>query len=171
MLKLIRETKVLSALRWFEKGQNRRNSLYFPCLTAILMPESSSSETAPSAIQSIVFMYNSEMARNPRVARGLCASCAPENASPAPDSANFWGLSPGAEKPGRLTVRGQIRQSIAFLEGGRSRLLVDADRLKLRWPLKRQIDSVEQGLGTQFSGLSSLADCFDDARCGEGQAR
>ncbi len=49
--------------------------------------------------------------------------------------------------------------------------LVDSDRLQLRRPFERQIDPVEQGLGTQFGRLTSPADCFDDAGCCECQAR
>ena len=36
---------------------------------------------------------------------------------------------------------------------------------------QRQFDPIEQGLGTQFGGLSSLADCFHDRRCCESQVR
>ena len=45
------------------------------------------------------------------------------------------------------------------------------DRLSCAGHSKRQIDPVEQRLGTEFSRLSSLADCFDYAGCCECQAR
>jgi hypothetical protein len=49
--------------------------------------------------------------------------------------------------------------------------LVDSDRLQLRRPFERQIDPVEQRLGTKISRLTSLADHFDDSGCYEGQTR
>ena len=102
--------------------------------------------------------------------RRLCARCEPESASPAPDSANFSGLSPGVEKPVRFTGSSKIRSSIAFLKMRPVATLVDSDRLQLRRPFERQIDPVEQRLGVEFSRLKSPADCFDDAGCCECQA-
>ena len=48
--------------------------------------------------------------------------------------------------------------------------LVDFESLQLWRPFERQIDPIEQGLGTQLSWLSSWADCFNDCGRYEGQA-
>jgi hypothetical protein len=128
--------------------------------------ENGSQQTASSATESVVFIYNAEIAQNLRVRRRFCAWCEPESASPEHNSANSSGLSPGAEKPVRFTGSAEIRSSIACVNIQREVALVDSDRLQLHRPFQRQIDPVEQGLGVELSRLTSLADCFDNAGCG-----
>jgi hypothetical protein len=83
------------------------------------------------------------------------------------DSVNFLGFVSGRKKAGSLYGLSQNSLIHRLSEMGPVATLVDSDRLKLRRPFERQIDPVEQGLGTQLSWLSSLADCFNDCGCYE----
>jgi hypothetical protein len=122
-----------------------------------------------SAIQSVMFTYNLEIAENSRVTGRLCARCEPESAHLTRNSAESSSFSLGAEKPVRFTDSSEIRSSIACVTFG-AVALVDSDRLQLRRPFQRQLDPVEQSLSIELRGLASLADHFDDARCCECQA-
>ena len=64
-----------------------------------------SSNLPCSATQSVVFTHNPEIAENPHEMARFCGGCERERTSPAPDSANSSGFSPGAEKPVRFTAR------------------------------------------------------------------
>jgi hypothetical protein len=63
-----------------------------------------------------------------------------------------------------LSVRVNPRE----LKPGRT--LSNTERVGLRRPFQRQVDTVEQGFGAELGGLLSLADRFPEGGCDEGQA-
>jgi hypothetical protein len=54
-----------------DRRQNRRNSLFFPCLSGNLMPETGSRETASSAKQSGIFGFSAGKSENTAHARAF----------------------------------------------------------------------------------------------------
>ncbi len=138
-----------------------------------------------------MFPYNLEMARNPRAAWRFCARSGPEKASRR-RFIEFHRYFLRAKKKRVASAHERcpvdVRLSIASVRVGDeafrfssvgslcSRVrpltnrpevvrLADAKTLQLLRPLERQIDPVEQRLSTKISGLTSLADRFDDSGC------
>ena len=85
-----------------------------------------------SAIQSVLFTYNLEMAANPRGTRRFCAQCEPEKAISLEIGRIPRVFSPREEKTGRFRVRtlsGRPSPKHRLSETGGPETLVDPERV------------------------------------------